>query len=132
MTSGQQNIAADQDGNRPEESRPSVSRPWASSAGDVCEQLGVSIGEGLSSEQAKRRRRRKYGANRLREATAQPVWRIAWEQVRSLVVIILAVAAVLSLALGNLPEGVAIFAVILVNGALGFVSEWRATSGRAG
>jgi len=38
----------------------------------------------------------------------------------------------LSLALGNLPEGVAIFAVILVNGALGFVSEWRATSGRAG
>jgi Ca2+-transporting ATPase len=86
----------------------------------------VDAAAGLSSGEARARRRR-YGPNRLREVAARPGWRILLEQFKSVVVIILAIASALSFAFGDLPEGIALLAVVLVNGGIGFFSEWRAT-----
>jgi Ca2+-transporting ATPase len=72
------------------------------------------------------RRSERYGQNWLREAKKTPAWRIALEQFKSLVVVLLAVAAMVSLTFGETIEAVAIAAVILINAAIGFVTELQA------
>ncbi|NLF32541.1 MAG: cation-transporting P-type ATPase [Planctomycetes bacterium] len=101
-------------------------QPWATGAAEVAEALGVDPAAGLAADEARRRRER-HGPNRLARAAGRSVGRILLEQFKSIVIIILALAAVLSLVFGDLPETVAIAAVILINGGIGFVSEWRAT-----
>ena len=99
--------------------------PWTRPWREILEVLGVTGTEGLEDKEAKRRRKQ-YGRNRLRSAKSKSAWAILAEQFRSLLVALLAVAAVLSIAFGEWVEGVAILAVILVNAAIGFVTELRA------
>lgn len=57
---------------------------------------------------------------------ARPWWRILLAQFRSVVVYLLGGAAILAFASGRGTEGVAVAAVLLVNTAIGFASEWKA------
>jgi len=100
-------------------------RPWALSAGEVARAFDVDPARGLSRVEARRRAR--HGRNRLCRAATRPTWRILLDQFKSVVVILLAIASALSFVLGQLPEGFAVLAVILINGGIGFASEWRAT-----
>ena len=97
----------------------------ARSADDVLESLDVSRQRGLSSKEV-RRRRKKYGRNQLRETQRRSAWRILLDQFKSVVLIVLAVAAVLAFAFTQFAEGVAVTAVLLLNALIGFFSEWRA------
>ncbi|MGD8403948.1 MAG: cation-transporting P-type ATPase [Anaerolineales bacterium] len=99
--------------------------PWAHSHEKILDVLDVSETDGLSEPEVKNRRE-KYGQNRLRSAKTKSAWAILAEQFKSLLVVLLAVAAVLSLIFGELIEGVAIMAVILINAVIGFVTELRA------
>ncbi|NIR44270.1 MAG: cation-transporting P-type ATPase [Gemmatimonadetes bacterium] len=92
----------------------------------ILSDLDVSLEEGLSSRQVKERRR-EHGPNRLRETKGRSVWSILFDQVKSVVMLLLGAAGVLAFAFGHLPEGVAITAVLVVNGLIGFFSEWRAS-----
>ena len=104
---------------------PNLDQPWTQTWQDVAEQLDVDPAQGLSESEADRRRA-KYGANRLRSTERKSTWQIFVEQFKSLIVGLLAVAAVLSFAFGELIEGVAIAVVILINAVIGFVTELRA------
>jgi len=95
------------------------------SVDEVLNALEVRREQGLSAHEAKRRFHR-YGPNRLPEAQARNAWSILLDQMKSVVLIVLAVAAALALAFRQWAEGMAIAAVLLVNGAIGFISEWRA------
>ena len=99
--------------------------PWARSSQEVIEGLNVSVDQGLSAAEVKERRER-YGRNRLRDTETRSAWDILIEQFKSVIVALLATAAVLSFAFGELIEGVAIAVVILINAAIGFVTELRA------
>jgi Ca2+-transporting ATPase len=99
--------------------------PWARSWEEILEILDVREGEGLDIQEAKKRRRR-YGRNRLRSAKRRSAWAILGEQFKSLLVALLAVAGALSIAFGEWVEGGAILAVIFINAAIGFVTELRA------
>ncbi len=68
-------------------------------------------------------RLRDFGPNKLRKAEHRSVWRILVDQFKSVVLFILARASLLVFAFGRRPEGVAILAVLGVNGAIGFISE---------
>ena len=92
----------------------------------VLDRLEVDAGQGLS-EQAVEERRQRHGRNQLRESRRRGVWAILLDQFKSVVLIVLAVAGAVSFAFGEWAEGVAILAVLLINGVIGFVSEWRAT-----
>jgi Ca2+-transporting ATPase len=81
--------------------------------------------EGLSRKEVERRTAQ-FGPNTLDVTSATPAWRIALAQLKSLVVVLLIVAAVVSLALGDLLEALAIGAVLLANTSIGFWVEWRA------
>jgi Ca2+-transporting ATPase len=102
-----------------------VEKTWASVAEEVVQGLDVSPEEGLDASQV-RERRRQYGHNRLRSAETRSALSILVEQFRSLLVALLAVAAALSVAFGEYVDGIAIGAVILINAAIGFVTELRA------
>ncbi len=80
---------------------------------------------GLARREAKRRLSA-YGPNQLRRSRATPWWQVLAAQFKSLVVALLAAAAVISFSLGDNLEGLSIVVVILLNGGLGFVTEYRA------
>jgi Ca2+-transporting ATPase len=96
-------------------------RPWQ----EVTEELQVSPEKGLDAEEVKRRRER-YGPNRLREAQRKSAWQILADQFKSLVVWLLIAAAAISFGFGEWTEGVAIAVVIIINAVIGFVTELRA------
>jgi Ca2+-transporting ATPase len=102
-----------------------VEQPWAKAVDDVLDELDVTPPEGLDSARVRQRRER-CGPNRLREAKKTPAWRIMLEQFKSLVVVLLAVAALVSLAFCETTEAMAIAAVILINAVIGFVTELQA------
>ncbi len=99
--------------------------PWAHSWQEVLDNLHVSRQTGLSTVEVRRRRRR-YGPNRLREAKARSAWLILAEQFKSLMTVLLTAAATLSFVLGDWIEGIAIMVVIFINAAIGFFTELRA------
>jgi Ca2+-transporting ATPase len=94
-------------------------------AGEVLEELDVDPARGLSAKEAKRRRQQ-YGPNQLREAKARSTWEILVDQFGSPIVWLLAVAAVVSFALGEILQGIAVALAILINAGIGFVTELRA------
>ena len=103
-----------------------VETPWAKGVDEVAHALDTDLEAGLSEREAERRRER-VGRNRLREAGGRSPWRILAEQFTSTVILVLVVAEILALAFGHRVEAAAIAAVLIVNAAIGFVSEWRAT-----
>jgi Ca2+-transporting ATPase len=84
-----------------------------------------SRASGLTSAEAARRLE-KFGPNRLERIRPVPAWRVLLDQFASLVVLLLAVAALVALLLGDTLEAVAIASVLAINTSLGFVVELRA------
>jgi len=101
---------------------PPYSRPWE----EVVKDLGASPDEGLSEPEARGRLKR-YGPNQLEQKQAKRAWTILIDQFKSLVVLLLVAAAVLSFALQDWTEGLAVCAVIVINAAIGFFTEIKAT-----
>jgi len=113
--------------------RPQTARrPWhALPAGDAARELGVDPAAGLSPEEATRRLEQ-HGANRLAEAPREPRWRAFLRQFQDLMILILLVAAVVSvLVTGDLETPIAIAVVVLLNATIGFVQESRAEAALA-
>jgi P-type Ca2+ transporter type 2C len=90
----------------------------------VVSELG-SAADGLSDDEALARLAR-HGPNRLPAPAGISAFAILAGQLRSVVVLLLSVAAAISLALGDTVEAAAIAAVLVINAVLGFVTEWRA------
>lgn len=100
--------------------------PWVLPWQDVAKNLDVSIAQGLNVREV-RRRERKYGPNRLQEVQKKSTWRIFINQLRSLIILVLAIATVVSFVFGEWVEGTAIGIVIVINTVIGFFMELKAT-----
>ncbi len=98
---------------------------WYGLSADEALQQAQSSIEGLAETEAARRLD-EHGPNELTEAGAKSPWRILAEQFTSLLIIILVIAAVVSAALGDLEDAIAILAIVILNGALGFRQEYKA------
>jgi Ca2+-transporting ATPase len=96
----------------------------ARTAEEILSELGSSSA-GLSTTEAERRLA-DYGPNALRHARPTSAWKILFDQVASVVVALLAVAAIVAFFLGDPLDAVAILAVLLLNTAIGFATEFRA------
>ena len=93
---------------------------------DVLEAQGVDPESGLSDAEAKKRLE-KHGENRLEETERRSAWRILLDQFKSLIFAILFGAAALSFVFSEVVQGIAILVAILINAAIGFFTELRAT-----
>ena len=80
---------------------------------------------GLTTEEADARLK-SFGPNRLPEQPAPSLWEILLRQFRSPLIYILGVAAVVSLAIGDVKDAAFIAAVLVLNALIGGYQEWRA------
>jgi Ca2+-transporting ATPase len=92
---------------------------------EVAERLGADTEKGLTSSQAKKRRGR-HGPNKLREKKQKSLWQLLFDQLKSAVIYLLAAAVIVSFLFGDIPEAIAIIAVILINTIIGFGMEFQA------
>lgn len=117
----------------PSTSDPSTSDPppsawYAIPATGIARLLDVDAAVGLSSSEADRRRDRD-GPNRLEKPPREPRWRAFLRQFTDLMIVILLVAAVVSLIVtGKWETPIVIAAVVLLNAVIGYVQESRAAA----
>jgi len=81
--------------------------------------------DGLSESEAASRLE-KYGANEIKEGGKKTLASIIFAQFKNLMILVLLAAAVVSAFLGEVPDAVIIFAVIILNAVMGTVQEARA------
>src|SRR5262245_62130921 len=113
------------------DSTTSPSLTWhAERVADVLHHLDADGERGLTTDEARRRLAR-LGPNRIADQPDTPLWRLALDQFKSLVVILLLAAAGIAFVLGERVEAVAILVALLLNAAIGFGSEWRARTSLA-
>lgn len=104
---------------------PPMEAAWNLDQDALLRELAVDPAQGLEDDAVALRRRR-HGPNTLRTTRPVSAWRILWNQLQSLIVVLLGAAAIVSAAFGEWIEALAILAVLLINTALGFVAELRA------
>ncbi len=92
---------------------------------EVIDKAGIQLSEGLPDDEAGRRRKA-YGPNRLQQKQQKPIWQMLLDQFTSSVMYLLAAAALLSFIFGDIPEGIAIATVMLINAGIGFGMEYQA------
>ena len=102
-----------------------AARAWAVDAAEVAAALATDPGRGLSAPEAAARLLR-YGRNELVERGRKPPWRLLLEQFTNAMIVVLIVAAVITALLGDLKDTVVILAIVVLNGIVGFVQEYRA------
>ncbi len=100
------------------------------SAQQAVDKLVTSPEEGLSSKEAAERLQR-LGANRLTEAPRPTFLRLALDQLKGFVVILLIAAAIISLLLQEWVDAIAILIIVILNAILGVVQESRAEAALA-
>lgn len=99
---------------------------WYQLEGDTAlAELNSDLSTGLSTGEANRRLS-EYGKNELIERGVKNPWRILWEQVTAVMVLILIAAAVVSLSLGEWDDALVIMIIVVLNAILGFTQEYRA------
>ena len=99
---------------------------WHSLSGDqVLQKLKSAPNSGLTSADAQARLE-KVGPNQLKEKPRPTFFQLVLDQLKSFVIILLVVAALISLILGEYVDASAILAIVLLNAILGVVQESRA------
>lgn len=100
-------------------------KPWALSREEITDRLGTSGENGLEAGQVQQFREQ-HGPNLLRQVEPKSMWQILAHQFKSLIVILLAVAAILSLAFSEWIDALAIGGVIVINTGIGLFMELKA------
>lgn len=99
-------------------------QPYRESVREVLSVLGSSK-EGLTEAEA-RSRLREHGENKLAEEEKKSAVAVFFGQFKDLLVAILAIAAAISLASGNVESTLVIFAVLILNALLGTIEHMKA------
>ncbi len=92
---------------------------------EALERLGSDAEAGLTSEEAARRLA-ESGPNELRRGEKTPAWRMFLGQFNDFMIWVLMAAVAISAAEGQMLEAFAITAILILNGVLGFIQEYRA------
>ncbi|MDQ0217136.1 calcium-translocating P-type ATPase, SERCA-type [Peribacillus cavernae] len=92
---------------------------------DIEAALQTSIEEGLREDEA-RKRQQKQGYNELQEVEKQSALLLFFAQFKDFMVLVLLAATLISGLLGEYIDAIAIIAIILLNGFLGFFQERKA------
>ncbi len=102
-----------------------IERPWAVDGATVVAALETDPERGLAAAEASARLER-YGRNELVERGRKPPWRLFVEQFTNAMIIVLLVAALITALLEDLKDTIVILAIVILNGIVGFVQEYRA------
>jgi Ca2+-transporting ATPase len=98
---------------------------WHQEASEVAADLGTDVENGLTTPEAVRRLQT-YGPNELVDLARPSIWRLVARQFANTMTVVLGVAAIVSLAVGDATDTIVIAVIVLANAAIGFVQEFRA------
>lgn len=113
------------------------SKKWYTITNDATLEALQTSKTGLTSKEAETRLQ-KYGKNALQQKPPKSIWKMIWEQLYNLMVLILLAAAVVSIVMyfvqksqghenpEGIPEVIAIFVVIALNTIIGVIQEKKA------
>ena len=107
--------------------KPPVTLPeaaWAKTTEETLQSLQVEPSKGLGIFDV-RKRRSNFGQNILREIKPKSPLIILINQFKNLIALFLVAAAALSFTFGDHVEGIAIVIVIVINAAIGFITELK-------
>jgi len=113
-----------------QESTSTSSAWYALSLPDVLARLHVGASQGLTLAEVETRHQR-YGPNQITERGGRGRLQIFLSQFTGLLVVILIVAAIVSVLVGDRKDAIAILAIVVLNAILGFVQEYRAEQAMA-
>lgn len=91
----------------------------------VLQQLKTNANDGLSQLEVSRRLEH-YGPNALTEQSGESFWQILWKQLAATMVLVLIVAALISIALRDYTNTAAILVIVAFNAILGVHQEYQA------
>lgn len=91
---------------------------------NIVEELNISL-KGISSEEAQERLK-KTGPNQLIQEKQSSPWTLFFHQFTDFMILVLIGACIVSALLGEWIDALAILAVVLFNGIMGFVQEFKA------
>jgi Ca2+-transporting ATPase len=94
-------------------------------AEEVANNLQTDLKTGLASADAFHRLE-KYGSNRLQEEEKEPFWKEFIEELREPLILLLVLTGIIYIVLGEVADGITIFAVILLLNTIEVVNEQRA------
>lgn len=100
-------------------------QPYSIEGSDAAEALDVDPALGLNEEEIAERRDR-YGLNTIQSTRDHSAGRILLDQLRSLLVALLGIAAFVAMLTGEMGEAAAILVVLAINALIGFATEWQA------
>ncbi len=92
---------------------------------EVEQTVNTNFQEGLSDKEVKQRQKQ-LGLNELKEADRPSAFLVFLEQFKDFMVIVLLAATLISGLLGEYLDAIAIMAIVLLNGVLGFIQERKA------
>src|SRR3989338_11258939 len=98
---------------------------WGQEVSEVAANLGSDIERGLSEEEAKKRVVA-FGSNRFRSGKGPSVFSIFFRQFQSPLIIILVIAAMVTVVIGEWDDASIIIFAVVVNTFLGFYQENKA------
>ena len=99
--------------------------PWTGESVDVVAALATDTKRGLTAVDAAGRLLR-YGPNELRRRRRRPPWLLFAEQFANAMILVLVAAAAVTALIGDLKDTLVITAIVVINGVIGFVQEFRA------
>jgi len=92
---------------------------------ETIKKLSTQEKVGLSQTEAEKRLT-EYGENELKSMAKTPWYKVLGRQFVDILIIILYVAAGIALSVGQFREAITILAIVVLNGILGFIQEWKA------
>ena len=98
---------------------------YTKSESEILNSLLVNKENGLSQVEVEDRIK-KYGENKLQETNSKTIWQILLEQFKDVMIIILIIAAGISIVLGEWIEGIIILTIVVLNAILGTYQENKA------
>ncbi|MEK7617470.1 MAG: HAD-IC family P-type ATPase, partial [Patescibacteria group bacterium] len=101
-----------------------MEKAYTKSADQVAQALQTDFKKGLSSQEALLRLK-KYGPNVLKEAGGKNALVIFISQFTSFLIIILFIASAISFLLGHVLDAALIMVIVVLNGIVGFIQEYR-------
>jgi magnesium-transporting ATPase (P-type) len=100
-------------------------RPWHSESSEAALELCHSSAQGLSADEAAKRLEAD-GPNRLPAGKPRSLFARVFAQFNNLLIYVLLASAVVTILLRHALDAIVILAVVLINGAIGFIQEGRA------
>ena len=94
---------------------------------DIVQAFQTDVNKGLS-EQKVASQKEKYGENALTGKEKKSIWSMIFEQFKDVMIVILIIAAILSIFLGDTFEGAVIIGIVVLNAVLGTYQENRASN----